>query len=316
MSDQQMIRPNETFISKGDRPQVRSTQDNSQDARAPFYKVNEKWSRELQRQNHKEKSFEELFELVLKLKYSEPVIYSNNWSGAVAIQEKGSTGQPKIKSARFHSVWATWTVPAVKPPQNASAGEWRSASWVGLDGGSFDQGASKDVLQAGIDQNVTKDGTGKIDEKYYAWCTWDLGDGSGVQILDDFPVKRGDLIHLRVEYLQGIDKGVGLAHLYNYTQKLEASRLIPKPAGLKEFVGDSAEWIVERPFDHASKKFYNLADFGVMAFFNAGALTADDALLTPEDGFLCAMGSTDEKRIISEPDECNSNVRITWKYPS
>src|ERR1700751_1669337 len=120
---------------------------------------------------------EELFEFVRGLIPGSIPIKSRNWSGAVVIQRQDRPDYDAV-----YSVWATWIVPKVKPPRGAPPGEWRSASWVGLNGGNDarkhpqEPEPSVDVLQAGIDQIVKVDKDGQITETYQAWYAWDPGD--------------------------------------------------------------------------------------------------------------------------------------------
>jgi len=234
-----------------------------------------------------------------------PTMHSPNWSGAVLIQGKGEAGNEP-----FDSVWATWVVPKLKILKipKGESGEWRSASWVGLDGG--EHGWSKDVLQAGIKQCVTLEKDGTITEDHHAFYGWDPGNGSNTYTVKGFPVDAGDLIQVKVQYLNNR----GFARFVNHTKKVEISEWIPKPVNVG-FKGDTAEWIVERPFKGPDQQYYQLADFGVMEFVHAGGLATNYAHIGPALGDLCIMCSDENgENLIAEagmPDD--RSVRITWK---
>lgn len=81
-------------------------------------------------------------------------ITDNNWSGCVL----SDAGQ-------WSGVIAQWAVPTVSKPTEppGQEGGWSSASWIGIDG-QF----SNDVLQAGVEQKVDKNGNAT----YTAWYEW------------------------------------------------------------------------------------------------------------------------------------------------
>ena len=168
----------------------------------------------------------------------------------------------------------------------------------------------KDVLQAGIKQCVTLEKDGTITEDHHAFYVWDPGNGSNTYTVKGFPVDAGDLIQVKVQYLNNR----GFARFVNHTKKVEISEWIPKPVNVG-FKGDTAEWIVERPFKGPDQQYYQLADFGVMEFVHAGGLATNYAHIGPALGDLCIMCSDENgENLIAEagmPDD--RSVRITWK---
>ncbi len=82
-------------------------------------------------------------------------VNSNNWGGGVL-------------PGRWTTAMGAWVIPTVSKPTEAQGqeGGWNSASWVGIDGDSLV--GSTDVLQAGIEQRVSSDGSAS----YTAWYEW------------------------------------------------------------------------------------------------------------------------------------------------
>jgi Peptidase A4 family len=240
--------------------------------------------------------------------------YSINCSGAIVIQDRHKPEHP-VDYDPIHSIWATWTVPVVKPPPDAPPGEWSCTSWVGLGGGRFDdpQG-SRHVMQAGIGQRVTLNGDRRITQTIEAFCGWDSEKVTITRAVEDFPLQPGDLIHVKVQYLEGQDKG--LAQFIRYTRnKVRVSTDIPGPPEI-DFAGDTGEWMLQRPCYDVDGKlhYYQLPDFGIIEFVHAGGLTADDVPISLRRAYLCRMG-TDEgpRRIIAQANKNRDSVRITWK---
>jgi hypothetical protein len=235
-------------------------------------------------------------------------ILSDNWSGARVIREKTS-------NSKFVAVWAAWVVPKVIPPKGASSGEWYSASWVGLDGGTWKLGTpwSKDVLQAGIVQNVTRDASNRDKEHYAAWYGWDPGDNSPPTYLSssEFPVEPNDSMFVLVQSPISRDESA-VAHFVNYTRKKHLSKSISKPATLDWYRGDSVQWVMERPYNAASNVYYEFADYQRIEFTLWGGLRSDLSIVAPESGNLIVMNGNDPATIISQPSFDQNNLRIDW----
>ncbi len=154
---------------------------------------------------------------------------SYNWSGPVVYNKKApfKTG----------AIVGEFVVPtAHQALGTCSGGTDYSSEWVGLDGFS-----SNDVLQAGIEadaycaNNVTS-------PTYYIWIEW-YPDWEYMVTSPSWSVNPGDLIFIEVWNTTATS---GTAYFHNYSTGQILSVQLTAPAGTK-LVGDSAEWVVERP---------------------------------------------------------------------
>jgi len=132
---------------------------------------------------------------------------AQSWAGAVI------TGNWTMASG-------FWKIPAVTKtvmPQGSQKSGWTSSSWVGLDGVTP---ASNDVLQAGVQQTVDKNGNAS----YVAWYEWFAPklDGSPKYVdevdIPTFNVGPGHEVYCSVEY-------VGLAWEDNDLTDLGAAKV-------------------------------------------------------------------------------------------
>jgi hypothetical protein len=227
-----------------------------------------------------------------------PPVFCENWSGARLTKKGGLPGRPDIPpNGAFRSVWATWTVPSVKPPTPSGQGNWNSASWVGLGGGAStrnfdgmnaDERWSVDVLQAGFDHNVTRDDKGNLTWTYQAWYAWDPGldsTSASYMVTVPVPVAPGDDVFVKVEHVMNTDQG--WIEFFNYTQNVSKCVQINKPKEIDRFRGDTIEWVLERP--SAGNSYYSLADYGSVDFINAAGETYGGTIIVAEQGELIAM---------------------------
>jgi len=161
---------------------------------------------------------------------------SNNWSGSAVTNTatKWSTGN-------FGYVYQVWNVPVAQPPFGApcSDGPWYQVSWDGLDGAFGKQG---DVVQGGslsyTDGGSACGGSGPV---YYAWVEW----FPSYSILFAFNVNPGDDMYV-VSYDTKGGTNPGNVFVEDITTQTSASASLTYKSGPPE-VGNSAEWIVERP---------------------------------------------------------------------
>jgi hypothetical protein len=150
---------------------------------------------------------------------------SNIWSG-IALSAAPNT---------FQMLWGDWSVPSVYSLSPNFYGE--TAVWVGLDGWG-----SGDVVQAGTMSVVSAEQFGSDPgwtfTWYYPWKEWFPNPLSGVNL----PVSPGDEIFTMV-IVSGTTANY---YLTNVTLGLTvpSSDTIPPNT---TFVGNSAEWILERP---------------------------------------------------------------------
>ncbi len=154
---------------------------------------------------------------------------SGNWAGAT------------IKGA-WKAALGIWRVPTVGKPTTppSTSGGWNSSSWVGIDGTY----GSNDVLQAGVQQQVSSNGAAS----YVAWFEWFAPQQptSPPYIfqtnIENIQIQPGDEVFCGVYYVdrQGeiIFGNVDRGHYFSMV-------LAPPPGA--SFSGNSAEWIMEAP---------------------------------------------------------------------
>jgi peptidase A4-like protein len=168
---------------------------------------------------------------------------SDNWSGAVVFAPAGRT---------FATIGGRWPVPT---PHLATPGQTNYSSfWIGIDGDG-----SGDVFQAGVECEIGDSGP-----NLYAW--WEWFPEAEVKI-ENFPVAAGDVLSCLLTVASNTSGNVLLT---NVTRNTSTSFRITAPAGTA-LVGNSAEWIAERPGVDGSLS--KLADFGSMSFTGCDAFT-------------------------------------------
>jgi hypothetical protein len=174
---------------------------------------------------------------------------SENWSGVAIVDKTNPFSKPTMQ------VEARFVVP--KPVSGCKSGTERysSANWVGIDG-AF----SNDVLQAGTetDLNCASGAT------YYAWIEW--YPNSEVKV-SNLPVSGGDLMSISVFIAS--DGGKHLS-VENLTAQKSVSLAMQPPPGTK-LIGNSIEWIVERPTID-NKVLSELTDFLLNPWSDVGAV--------------------------------------------
>jgi hypothetical protein len=156
--------------------------------------------------------------------------YSNNWSGYVLLNQATAYG-----SKSWYYIIGDYTVPVAQQAFGACTGSYDySSTWVGIDG--YDNG---DVLQAGTEADADCSG-GTTTPFYAAWYEWYPYDEVRI---DSFPVGPGDAMYVEV---WSTSATAGEAYVVNYSTNQSTSIGFSAPAGTT-LVGNSAEWIVERP---------------------------------------------------------------------
>jgi hypothetical protein len=169
-----------------------------------------------------------------------------NWSGFV---DENEAGLP------FHNlsyIEAFWIVPVAQLAFGASNENVYSSQWVGFDGWD-----SPDVLQAGTEADVING-----IPNYDAWFEWYPNSESEI---GGFSVSPGDVMFVEV---WNTSSTVGNAFLENLTTDTAVSFQFDAPPGTS-LVGDSAEWIFERPSVGGS--FATLTNYIATAFHGCTA---------------------------------------------
>ena len=155
---------------------------------------------------------------------------SDNWSGYVMLN-----GVTSYSTSSFDVVMGNWVVPTAQQAIGTCGDATSySSTWVGIDGAK-----STDVLQAGTVANASC--SGSITQPYYAaWYEW--YPDYEVEITN-FAVRAGDDVYVEVW-----STGAAAGHVYmiNYSTDQTVNMAFAAPPGVS-LVGDTAEWIVERP---------------------------------------------------------------------
>jgi hypothetical protein len=167
---------------------------------------------------------------------------SSNWSGSVAFAPRGNT---------YRFVLGQWTVPE---PYAPSFGSFYASEWVGIDGWG-----SNDVLQAGTETQITKVPIFGDFRSVYAWWEWFP---AGEVAIGNLGVSAGDFMNCLICVNSTTSATI---YFSNYSTNVSTTFTITAP-GTTTLVGNSAEWIVERPTVNGS--VVSLTDYDVV-FFDA-----------------------------------------------
>jgi hypothetical protein len=152
---------------------------------------------------------------------------TSNWSGSAVVDSS--------KPFKTEAIIGEFVVPTAHQAFGSCTGSWDySSQWPGIDGYG-----SSDVLQAGVEVDALCSG-GTTSGFYSAWVEWFPFSETRVSSPAIHP---GDLIFVEV---WNTSQTNGYAYFYNYSteQSAEYTLTAPKATSL---VGNSAEWIVERP---------------------------------------------------------------------
>jgi len=156
---------------------------------------------------------------------------SLNWSGSVDFGGANSYNHTNS----FYYLIADYVVPTAIQAYGACTGGWDySSSWIGIDGDG-----SNDVLQAGTESDAYCSG-GSNSSYYSAWIEWFPFSETRIT---NFPVAPGDDLFIEVWNTSSTQ---GYAYLFNYRTNQSVSLSLTPPAGTS-LIGNSAEWVVERP---------------------------------------------------------------------
>jgi hypothetical protein len=168
--------------------------------------------------------------------------YSTNWSGTVL-----TTGANSLGSSSLYTLWGEFNVPIGQQAFNVCSGTVYSSIWIGMDG--YNGGA--DIVQSGTESDAECNG-GVTVADYYAWYEWFPNNTIEIQ---NFPISPGDDIGVQA----GVSNPTTAAiFMTNETTNQYFAVQMNAPNGIK-FIGNSAEWIVERP--EVNKATSNLANY-------------------------------------------------------
>ncbi len=167
----------------------------------------------------------------LSIQESKKTAASYNWSGYGLVEKKPT----------FTSVSGYWIVPTAQAAFGTCSGEPVYASqWVGIDGFSNDE-----LFQAGTD-TAAECSSGITDTLYIAWIEW--LPNSEIELTAD--VAPGDVLNVIVTATDwsGGESSNGTLLFTDFTKQWQISESVTASGlGGTYVVGQSAEWIVERP---------------------------------------------------------------------
>ena len=208
---------------------------------------------------------------------------SYNWSGYVDFSGATSYG-----AKSYYFLVNDFTVPKAQQAFGACTGGWDYGSaWNGIDGWG-----SPDVLQAGIEFDAYCSGSTRA-TYYSAWYEW--YPFSEVRI-GGFPIAPGDDIFVEV---WNTSATAGHAYLVNYSNNQSVNISFSAPAGTK-LVGNSAEWVVERPSVGGS--LATLTNYIMDPFWDAYAYTQGYAVFQNITGATPIQMLDNSGAVISYPE--------------
>lgn len=212
---------------------------------------------------------------------------STNWSGSVASPPLGHT---------FGWVAGQWTVPN---PHAPGSGSFFASEWVGIDGWG-----SSDVLQAGTETAVMDFLGIFTTTEVYAW--WEWFPASEVAITN-LPVSPGDTMYCLICVNSTTTATV---YISNQSSGVSTRFTITAPSGTK-LVGNSAEWIVERPTVNGS--LANLSDYKV-DYFDEGIAGASDIfrIVTLGSGTAVTMTGNNSAPLSVPTLETDQLMKVNW----
>ena len=180
--------------------------------------------------------------------------YSYNWSGYVDF-----SGATAYGSNSFYYLVNDYEVPVAEQAFGACTGSWDYGSaWNGIDGWG-----SPDVLQAGIEFDAYCSG-GTRASYYSAWYEWYP---YGEVRIGGFPITPGDDMFVEVWHTSATQ---GYAYLVNYNNNQAVEVGFTAAPGYP-LVGNSAEWVVERPSVNGS--LATLSNYIMDPFWDSYAYT-------------------------------------------
>jgi hypothetical protein len=153
------------------------------------------------------------------------------WSGAVVYAPSGQS---------FKWLQAEWVVPNVSTfvgsnTIGSTQNPYVEVAWIGLGNSS--------LLQAGSGASISPGGQ----PSFFLWHEWTP---PGWVTINNLPVNGGDLITVVICTPSGAGSTTSTVYFTNNTQALQTSYTLSFPVGSGDptsFLGDQAEWIVERP---------------------------------------------------------------------
>jgi hypothetical protein len=183
--------------------------------------------------------------------------YNLGWSGGVVYAPRGES---------FRWIVGEWTVPNVNAPTENQ--EYYSSIWIGLDGDPVSE--SPDVCQVGVNCDVSRSGA-SISGTFYPWWEWyQDGADTGEMAITNVAVGPGDTVGA-VIFTTGAGATEATGFFANLTRGEAATPFVMEAMSGVSLVGNSAEWIVERP--NVDGQVSMLADYVELFFSGCDAVS-------------------------------------------
>jgi hypothetical protein len=195
---------------------------------------------------------------------------SLNWSGGYISARQ---------SEMFTEIRGSWQAPVVAPPEAGAIGDFRSSTWIGLDGQRRYLHSSLPQIGTAQFVNVTAAATTFTTQ---AWWQWWLRDQASAPVyLTSLVINPQDLVSCAIVvvdrftvrfYIKNESTGVMLTPF----ERPSPSKNMPTgPSPIRvQITGATAEWVMERPRDPVTRRHYRLPAYGTVAFNDCQALSA------------------------------------------
>ena len=217
--------------------------------------------------------------------------YSYNWSGYVDFSGASSYG-----SSSFYYLVNDYVVPVAEQAFGACTGNWDwGSAWNGIDGWG-----SPDVLQAGIEFDAYCSGSTRA-AYYSAWYEWYP---YGEVRIGSLPIAPGDDLFVEVWHTSSTQ---GYAYLVNYNNNQAVEVGFTAYPGYP-LVGNSAEWVVERPSVGGS--LATLTNYTMDPFWDAYAYTESYAFYDIDEAMPVDM-LDNNGNVISYPEYLGLETFVT-----
>jgi hypothetical protein len=196
---------------------------------------------------------------------------SNTWSGGIVSAPEGQS---------FQWIQGDWFVPYVAA---INQNEWEyMSSWIGID--------NANPCQVGVTCEVYQSGNNVNTPQPFFWYEWVPDSGHEVTSIT---VRPGDSISALICTPQGSGSTEASCYFLNRTTGAATWFNFFAPNSKAPLVGNSAEWIVERPTLNSKEgQIATLPFFGDVLFNNCEATLTDDAIVDSGTGDAIIMQDT------------------------
>jgi hypothetical protein len=183
---------------------------------------------------------------------------SNTWSGGIVSAPAGQS---------FRWIQGDWFVPYVAA---INQNEWEyMSSWIGID--------NANPCQVGVTCEVYQSGNNVNTPQPFFWYEWVPNPGHEVTSIT---VRPGDWVSVLLCTPQGSGSTEATCFFLNQTTGAATSFSFFAPDSSEPLVGNSAEWIVERPtLNSEDGQIATLPFFGSLLFNSCEAALTNDAIV-------------------------------------